>query len=429
MCCLISFCAGVPTLVSADDDIRFERVIGPEFPGKYKHPASIEELDNGDLYIAYYGGDGEYAEETADYGMRLKKGESQWSKPEIIADTPFRSDGNVVVWQAPDGLVWMFYVCRFGDTWSTSRIKAKVSRDGAHTWSDSFLVATEEGMMVRGQPIVLAGGDYLLPVYHETGHDTEIVGADSTSLFLRFDPRTNKWSESSHIRSPRGNIQPAVAELTPDYLVAYCRRGGGYGPGTEGFIVRSESHDGGQTWSEGRDTKFPNPNAAVDFLKLANGHLLLVYNDSGVDRTPLTVAISTDNDKTYAHRRDIATGDHDYAYPYAIQRPTARSTSSILRTSGASSITPCSTNRPFWARLPKPIDARAVDRPAQRTVRANDARGTGSSVCLCFARRGRSRAADRVRPERRCTQSASGPGHHQSPVLLSQRLSRTAVGR
>ncbi len=83
--------------------------------------------------------------------------------------------------------------------------------------------------------------------------------------------------------------------------------------------MRSESHDGGQTWSEGRDTEFPNPNAAIDFLKLKNGHLLLVYNDSPIDRTPLTVAISTDGDKSWPFRREIATGDFDYAYPYAIQ--------------------------------------------------------------------------------------------------------------
>ncbi len=315
----LTLCLVAAATAATADDIVFERVIGPEFPGKYKHPASITELDNGDLYIAYYGGDGEYAEVTAVYGMRKEKGRNVWSAPRIIADTPFRSDGNAVVWQAPDGLVWLFYVCRFGDTWSTSRIKAKVSRDGAQTWSDSFLLALEEGMMVQGQPIVLSSGDYLLPVYHETGHDTEEVGADSTSLFLRFDPKTKQWSASGRIQSKRGNIQPAVVQLDDKNLVAYCRRGGGYGPGTEGFIVRSESHDGGQTWSEGRDTKFPNPNAAIDLLKLASGNLLLVYNDSGTQRTPLTVAMSTDGDKSYPHRRDIATGDHDYAYPYAIQ--------------------------------------------------------------------------------------------------------------
>ena len=81
-----------------------------------------------------------------------------------------------MVWQAPDGVVWLFYVVRFGETWSTSRIQAKVSRDGAETWSDAFMVSLDEGMMVRNRPIVLTNGDYLLPVYHETGHDTEMVG-------------------------------------------------------------------------------------------------------------------------------------------------------------------------------------------------------------------------------------------------------------
>ncbi len=306
-------------LAEAADDIQFERVIGPEYPGKYKHPATIEEFDNGDLYIAYYGGDGEYADVTADYGMRKKVGESKWSEPEVIADTPFYSDGNAVVWQAPDGVVWLFYVVRFGDTWSTSRIAAKLSHDRGHTWSDSFLVALEEGMMVRSRPLLLESGEYLLPVYRETGHDTELVGSDSVSLFLRFNPKTKRWNRSEPIRSKRGNIQPSVVQLTENDLLAYCRRGGGYGPGTEGFIVRAESHDGGQTWSEGTDTEFPNPNAAVDLLKLKNGHLLLVYNDSPVNRTPLTAAISTDGGKTWPHRRNIATGDFDYAYPYAIQ--------------------------------------------------------------------------------------------------------------
>ena len=46
----------------AGDDIVTTQVIGKEFPGKYKHPASFDELDNGDLYLAYFGGGGEYEE-------------------------------------------------------------------------------------------------------------------------------------------------------------------------------------------------------------------------------------------------------------------------------------------------------------------------------------------------------------------------------
>ncbi len=303
----------------ADDTIITTKVYGAELPGKYKHPASITELDNRDLYIAYYGGGGEYKDDSRVWGGRRKKGETTWSSPVCIADTPFLGEGNPVVWQAPDGLVWLFYVQRYGNTWSDSRVKAKISRDGANTWSDSVMIAFEPGMMARGRPIVLNDGDYLLPLYHETGHDRENVGADTVSLFLRHDPETRIWTPTKGIPSRTGNLQAEPVQISDDHLVAYIRRGGGYEPIDNGYLVRSESRDGGRTWSNGIDSQFPNPNAAVSFIKLENGHLLLVYNDNMNDRTPLTVAISTDNDKTYPHRRNIAEGRNSFAYPMAIQ--------------------------------------------------------------------------------------------------------------
>lgn len=312
-------CLSIAAAAPAEDGIKIERIFGPELPGPYKHPASITELANGDLYLVYYGGAGEYANDTAVWGARRKKGEAQFENPKPIADTPFRSEGNGVIWQSPEGPVWLFYVIRYGDTWSTSRIAAKISNDGAQTWSDPIIIAFEEGMMVRSRPLALEGGDFLLPIYHETGHDTEEVGADSTSLFMRFDARTKQFSETNRIKSRIGNIQPAVAQIDGNYLVAYCRRGGGYDGRPDGRIIRSESRDGGRTWSEGKDSDFPNPNAAVDFLRLNNGHLLLVYNDSLSKRTPLTAAISTDGDQTYPHKKNIVEGEGDFAYPTAIQ--------------------------------------------------------------------------------------------------------------
>ncbi|WP_169978569.1 sialidase family protein [Tautonia rosea] len=298
------------------------RIFGPEIEtGPYKHPACMDELANGDLYLVYYGGAGEYATDTAVYGSRLAKGSDAWTFPEVIAKDPLRSAGNGVIWQAPDGLVWLFYVVRFGETWSSSRIQFKVSRDGAQTWSDASILATEAGMMVRNRPIVLDDGSYLLPAYFETGEDTESVGPDTCSVFYRFDPADPfaGWQELGRIRSARGNLQPSPVQLPDGRIVAYCRRGGDYGPTTDGYIIRAESDDRGQTWTEGLNSEFPNPNAAVDFLKLQSGNLLLVYNDSMTRRTPLAVALSTDNDASYPHRRVIADGDRDYGYPIVFQ--------------------------------------------------------------------------------------------------------------
>ena len=301
-------------------DLRIERIFGPEVKtGPYKHPAALTELSNGDFYLVYYGGEGEYATATGVFGSRLKRGESAWSTPRKIASDPFHSVGNAVVWEAPDGLVWLFYVVRYGEVWSTSRVAAKVSSDGAETWSDASLLVLEEGTLVRNRPIVLSTGEYLLPLYREMGADTESTSAETYSYFLRYDPKTKTWTPSGRIASPKGNLQPAPAELSLGNLVAYCRRAGDYRPETVGYVVRSESRDGGRTWSEGRDSAFPNPNAAVDLLKTRKGNLLLIFNDSMSRRTPLTVALSPDLDRSWPVRRNIAEGDGDYGYPMALQ--------------------------------------------------------------------------------------------------------------
>jgi hypothetical protein len=107
------------------------------------------------------------------------------------------------------------------------------------------------------------------------------------------------------IRSKKGNIQPGVVRLSKDHLIAYCRRGGGYGPVSNGYLVRSESHDGGRTWSDGADSAFRNPNSAVEFMKLRSGNLLLNSNDSMSQRMPLTAALFTDGDRNCPQRRNL----------------------------------------------------------------------------------------------------------------------------
>ncbi|OQB32872.1 MAG: hypothetical protein BWY07_01491 [Candidatus Hydrogenedentes bacterium ADurb.Bin170] len=303
-----------------ETNVEIYRLFGEEHPGPYKHPASITQLKNGDYYVAYYGGENEYSAETAVYGSRCKQGKKKWSAPKIIAKTPFQGVGNPVVWQAPDGVVWLFYNNQYGDTWSNARVKAKISLDGAKSWSDSFMLCMEEGSMVRGQPIVLDTGEYLLPLYNEKGDDREFTDSSSVSYFLRYNPKTQEWTESKNrIRSPEGNLQAQVVQISATDLFCFMRRGGGYGPTEDGWMLRSDSKDGGFSWTDAVRTDFPNPNSAVELIKLKNGHLLLVYNDSMSDRTPLTLAVSTDNGETWPFRRMIAGGDNDFAYPYAIQ--------------------------------------------------------------------------------------------------------------
>jgi len=297
-----------------------ERLFGPETKtGPYKHPCTITELDNGDLLLAYYGGGGEYETATAVFGSRLKRGVRRWSQPVILAKNPMYSMGNPVLWQAPDQRVWLFFVVRPGKTWSSSRIAGKISDDRGQHWSDAFMVTFNEGTMVRSRPLALADGAYLLPIYHETGADTEKTAPDTGSVFLRYEQGSHTWTPSNKVLSRMGNLQPAAVELWPGHLLALCRRGGDYEPGDDGYVVRTESQDGGRTWSAGVETDFPNPNAAVDLLRLRNGHLLFVYNHSMNDRTPLRAVVSADDGRTWSRKLDLAAGQGDFGYPTAIQ--------------------------------------------------------------------------------------------------------------
>ena len=80
------------------------KVFGPETrTGPYKHPASLTELSNGDLYLVYYGGQGEYAKDTTVFGSRLAKGSRNWTPPKAIAKDPFRSVGNGPPEGSPSG--------------------------------------------------------------------------------------------------------------------------------------------------------------------------------------------------------------------------------------------------------------------------------------------------------------------------------------
>jgi predicted neuraminidase len=321
---LIAACGSAASPGIPAKGVQLTRIFSTEIPGEYKLPASVTELDNGDLYMVYLGGKDEYDDDMSLWASRRKKNETTWSPPVVVASTPFHGEGNPVIWQAPDGLVWLYYSERYGQTWSDSRIKAKISRDGAVMWSEPFMVACELGMMVRSHPIVLSDGDYLLPIYHETGHDPEFVASDTCSLFLRYNVKAHTFTETNRIYSRLGNLQPAVVQITDQDLVAYCRRGGGYTPIKDGYMVRSESHDGGRTWSQGVETEFPNPNGSLQFIKFRNGDLLLVYNDNMNDERPLTAAISRDGAKTFPYRVNLVDGDNIFSYPTAIQTRDSR---------------------------------------------------------------------------------------------------------
>ena len=82
----------------------------------------------------------------------------------------------------------------------------------------------------------------------------------------------------------------------------------------------SESKDDGVTWGTVGVAELPNPGSGLDAVRLANGHWLLIYNDTLKGRNSLAVSISDDEGKTWKWTRHLEKHDAgSYHYPAMIQ--------------------------------------------------------------------------------------------------------------
>jgi predicted neuraminidase len=112
-----------------------------------------------------------------------------------------------------------------------------------------------------------------------------------------------------------GNIQPTVLRRDDATLVAYMRENG-----SRRRIRVSESSDDGITWGVVKETELPNPGSGIDGVRLANGHWVLVYNDSAGSRASLAVSLSDDEGRTWKWTRHLEKHSAGrYHYPAVIQ--------------------------------------------------------------------------------------------------------------
>jgi len=83
--------------------------------------------------------------------------------------------------------------------------------------------------------------------------------------------------------------------------------------------MESFSYDNGRIWSKPEKTSLRNPNSAVELIRLNDGRLLLVYNDSSVKRTPLVVALSEDDGETWHNVIVLEKEEGEFSYPSAVE--------------------------------------------------------------------------------------------------------------
>ena len=322
---------------------------------QHNHAPGIVELPNGDLLASWYRGSGERAaDDVAVYGARKKKGETKWSEAFVMADTPGFPDCNTCMMVDRRNCLWLFWPTIIANTWESCLTNFRMSQNfsgaGTPIWDRNGLVLLKPadfskdaeaeldkllpkqksvvsdnwreelpfdrkklrnklyqriGWQPRCKPTVLPSGRILLPLYSDTF---------SLSIMAISDNDGESWYASKPLLG-FGAIQPTVLRRDSGELVAFMRENG-----VLKHIRSSTSKDEGLTWGPVVMTEMPNPGSGLDGVRLANGHWLLVYNDTIFKRNSLLVSISTDEGKTWKWRRHLekeATGS--FHYPSAIQ--------------------------------------------------------------------------------------------------------------
>lgn len=110
--------------------------------------------------------------------------------------------------------------------------------------------------------------------------------------------------------------EPTIVELSDGTLVMLLRYNG------TGYLWRSESKDGGYTWSEAVQTDIPNPDNKALLFRLDEKRIALINTPTskcGLDnRYPLCVWISDDDMKTWSYKKSVCDFDGAYSYPAVV---------------------------------------------------------------------------------------------------------------
>ncbi|MBY0458190.1 MAG: exo-alpha-sialidase, partial [Gemmataceae bacterium] len=160
---------------------------------------------------------------------------------------------------------------------------------------------------VRAKPIQLANGTILAGTSWES-YKNWVPFVDRSAD----DGKTWKRSNPFPVPEKFNQIQPALFEAKDGKVVALMRSR------NPRVVCRAESKDGGETFSAAEETKLPNPSTGVDCVKTKDGDVFLICNPVEQGRTPLSIAHSTDDGKTWKKVKDLEAEPGEYSYPAMI---------------------------------------------------------------------------------------------------------------
>lgn len=270
------------------------------------HASTIVETEPGKLMAAWFGGTKEGAKDVKIWSARFDG--QAWSKPEVLGEEPGQPCWNPVLFKSKSKALFLWY--KAGPNPMSWTAFVRRSADNGQTWSKPEQITAGLLGPVRAKPIQKDDGTILAGTSvesHRAWASWLDRSTDDGKTWKRFGP----IEVPGH---PYGIIQPTLFFTRDGVLTALCRSRG------LGVICQAESKDGGETWGPARKTDLPNPGSGIDVVKLNSGDLILIYNHTKLGRSPLNLARSTDDGKTWKTVKTLESQPGgEFSYPAIIQ--------------------------------------------------------------------------------------------------------------
>jgi predicted neuraminidase len=297
------------------------------------HASTIVALKHGELMAAWFGGTKERAPDVAIWGSRRVNG--KWSIPVELEREKNVPSWNPVLFHTKDGKLWLYYkVGPSPSEWAAGRM---YSEDEGKTWSKEERLPAGLLGPIRAKPLILEDGTIVSGSSVEA-HETWAAWVERSTdngktwtkvgpidISRELDAKENPaadppagapgWAADKGPRKYEGMIQPSIISLGGGHLRLYARS-----RTLASKIATADSMDHGLTWTQARFLDMPNNNSGIDAVRLEDGRVVMIYNDTTVGRTPLNLAVSTDGE----HFRMFMTLEDtvgQYSYPAVIQGP------------------------------------------------------------------------------------------------------------
>lgn len=250
------------------------------------HAAYLHLLHDGALLCAWFGGTLEGKSDISIFASVLPKGASCWGPPQRLSFDPAHSEQNPVLFTAPDGKLWLFHTSQPSGNQDECRIRmAEIHHDVAQpltlTAGKGGYLDLPRGCFVRAPVTVRDDGAWLLPIFRciqrpgqkwNGSHDTAAVGISLD------EGRTWRLED---LDQSIGCVHMSPVRLGEDRLAAFFRRR------QADWVFRTQSMDGGRSWSVPQATDVPNNNSSIAAIRLADGRVAMICN-------PVSAAQSTD---------------------------------------------------------------------------------------------------------------------------------------